>query len=261
MRVNFRKAGLILLLVGTLAAGVIGAWGAQEYVNRSLEMEISRLHAGQVEETVIVANRDLVAGERLGPEGVALRSVPVAFLDQHALKEQDFEQFAGRFLLFPIEAGKPVLLSHLAQSYSAGFAERLPSDQRGVSFTVDSLDTLSGLLKPGDWIDILLTYDVAGKSKTVLLLDEVQILAAGDNLGFGPTDNRSFHEVTVGVSPENAARLVHAQSLGTFNVVLRAPQEASQGFAGEVNRDNLLGTVRTVYHPKVSIITGRGDQS
>ena len=262
MRINWRKTGIGLLLVGTVLAGLCGALGAREYVNRSLASEISRLRAGEDEIEVIVANRPLRVGERIGKENVALRSIPVTYLDHLSIKATDFERVSGRYLMFPVDAGKPLLLSHIAQASAAGFAERLPENQRGVTFSVDSNDTLSGLLKPGDWVDILLTYDVAGKSKTVLLLENVRILATGDDLGFDITDReRRFHEVTVALSPKDTARLIHAESLGTFNVVLRAPESAGQGFAGEINHDNLLGTPRSIRERPIAIITGRGNQS
>lgn len=262
MRIHWRKTGIGVLLVGTVLAGVCGALGAREYVNRRLESEISRLHAGEDEAEVIVANRPLRAGERIGKDNVALRFIPVTYLDHLSVKATDFEQVAGRYLMFPVDAGKPLLLSHIAQANSAGFAERLPDDQRGVTFAVDSNDTLSGLLKPGDRVDLFLTYDVAGRSKTVLLLENVRILATGDNLGFDTTEReRRFHEVTVALSPRDSARLIHAESLGTFNVVLRAPEAAGQGFAGEINQDNLLGTPRYVRERPIAIITGRGNQS
>jgi pilus assembly protein CpaB len=257
---NWRKVGVVLLLLCTLLAGVLGAFGARTYVQRSLDNEISLLRAGEEEVEVIVANRPLRSGERIDFDKVAVRSIPKTYLDALAISPEAFEEVAGRYLLFPVESGRALLLSHIAQAHSAGFAERLPENERAVTFSVDSNNTLSGLLKAGDWVDILLTYSDAERSRTALLLEKVRILATGDDLGLHFSEReRHFYEVTVSLSPKDAARLVHAESLGKFSLVLRSPEASGERFTDAIDQNNLLGAPKRVRgRPAVTIITGRG---
>ena len=213
-----------LLAVGAIAAGGVGIWfGDRHLEQRAIEVE-KALREDHATRQVIVASGDLAAGDRLAEDNVALREVPATYVHEDAVPGNGWGRLAGGRLRTDIAAGKAILESHIREDVETRLAERLSPGDRAITIPVSGGGDIAGLLNPGDRLDLMLTYRDSGERQTVPLLDDVPILATGMQFTrVGKTGARmGYDDLTVAVSPVEAARITHALAIGEIRVVLRA---------------------------------------
>ncbi len=247
----------VLLLAGALASGTAAAFLAERYVSGEVEAYRARLDAARTPVRVLVANEDLPAGTPLDARNVAIRQVPATFVHHDALRPEDFAEAEGRRVLFPLRRGETLLRAHLSRARASGFSARVGKGRRALTVPVDEVSSLSGLLAPGDRIDLLMTLRDEDRTVTMPLLRDVQVIATGTDAGDGHGDGREYRTITVLVTPDEAARIVHAREVGKLTAMLRAPGDDGPLRLGAVTRETLLGGRARVRAPgSVEIIRG-----
>lgn len=219
---------LIILAVATLF-GLGAAWLAARYLEeRATEIELRQ--QGQMARAV-VAKTDLAVGTSLTHELVAVREVPVEWLHSSAIPPEQFERAAGAVLTQPARGGEPLVWSQLEARRPASLSAQLAPGRRASTIPVDETSSLSGLLRPGDRIDLLATVQRDNHHLTLPLLQGVRVLATGSRTlpdeGYGAGDplGGSFGTLTLDLSEEEATRLVAARALARLTAVLRHPQD------------------------------------
>jgi len=232
---------MIMLLIGAILTGAGGWFLANNYIKGSVDTYKAQFDDGREVVRVVVASKDLGKGDTVSPETVSLREMPKAYVHADALTGESFAQFQGRELEFPVSYGSAVLPAHLAKPRESSFSTLLEPGTRALTLPVDTLDSVSGFLRPGDHIDIFFTVNDSQGERTVPLLQNVKVLAAGRNIGNNAAEGRNFREITMGVAPEDAARLIHAQQVGSLKILLRSAGDETVANAEPVTLDNLLG--------------------
>jgi pilus assembly protein CpaB len=145
-----------------------------------------------------------------------------------AIRSEQADNVIGKRIMHEVNKGEALLASFIAQKNNAAFADLIKEGERAITFPVDLVSSMSGLLRPGNRIDLMLTLR-AEKKLTRPLLRNVTVLATGDSI-----DNSKFSEkgvfqtITVSVSPKNASRITLARNVGTISVVLRSTKESSE---------------------------------
>lgn len=231
---------------GALAAGSGAAYLAKRYINDEMRSEREQLHKQYQLVSVVVAKADLAPGAVLSSQTVAQREVPRTFLHADAARSEQWGDIAGRVLARAVRSGETILNSHLAQNAGAGFSAQLPDGMRALTFPVDEQASISGMLAPGDRIDLLFTTAAANDSVTVPLLLAVPVIATGlrtqgnehslpDRLQAGP-----FRTITVAVTPTDAAKITLAQDAGRITVALRQPKDVAESRIARVTKSSLL---------------------
>ena len=224
----------VALALGALAFGLLAVLGANAYIHERVELERSRLAGEHERIEVLVARRQLHQGEVLGPETLAVRTLPRNLLPGGALPPSRIDALQGLKLQWPVQAGEPVLSSAVFAAESKGLSSRLRSGGRAMTIAVDETNAISGLLQPGDRIDLLLSWrptSVAGVAQpeiTRSVMQDVVVIATGRHAKASITEDgagRSFSAITVEVDPDQAQRLVVAQRSGRLTAVLRHPQD------------------------------------
>jgi pilus assembly protein CpaB len=255
-----------LMVAGALGAGGAAAYFADGYIERTVHARQTALEAQYEPVRVVVANTDLRPGTFLSGQTVAVREIPRNFLHSDAVLADRWNEVAGRVLAYPVRSGEPVLQSHLARDAAAGFSSQLAEGMRALTFPVDDEASISGMLAPGDRIDILFTTLNGNESVTLPLLLDVPVIATGvrtvTNAAYlddkGPS--RQYNTVTVTVTPENAAKITLAQDAGKITVALRQPQDNQPTQIARITKRTLLNAERVakVFHPRprVEIILG-----
>ena len=122
---------------------------------------------------------------------------------------------------------------------SRDLSGKIPADERALSIPVDAISGVSGLLTPGDRIDILGTFPVSSKEElipdasgggsvgyvTMTLLQNVTLLAVGQQLssvGANQDGRRAnYSTVTLSVTVDEAELLTIAQTRGKLMLLLR----------------------------------------
>lgn len=256
----------VLMVTGALAAGAAAAYFANDYIDRTVAQRRAEIDARYTPAKVVVASTDLARGTFLSGRTAAIREVPRAFLHSDAVLAEDWDRIAGRVLSHPVRSGEPILIAHLAQDAAAGFSSQLPEGMRALTFPVDEESSIAGMLAPGDRIDLFFTTSTNNsESVTLPLLTNVPVIATGirtlTNAGYlgERRDGYSFNTITVSVTPEDAAKIAHAQDAGKLTITLRQPKDDGPIQVARITKSMLLNSARTAkFSPRqrVEIILG-----
>jgi pilus assembly protein CpaB len=242
---------IALLALGAVAFGAFAVVGARHYIADRLALEKARLQPRHEMLEVVVARRDLRRGEPVGPETMAVRSMPREFTPGGAVVPARFDVLVGARLLVPMRAGEPLLPASVASADTASISSRVRPGIRAMTISVDEVNSLSGMLQPGDRIDLLLSVRPAAAGGmpqpevTRTVMQGIVVLATGRQSRAGGSDDalpgRPFTAITVEVDPAQAQKLVVAQRSGKLTAVLRNPDDL--GTVGETRLDvnTLLG--------------------
>ena len=242
---------IALMALGAVAFGAFAVIGARNYIADRLALEKARLQPRHEMLEVVVARRDLRRGESVGPETMAVRSMPREFTPGGAVVPARFDALVGARLLVPMRAGEPLLPASVANADTASISSRVRPGIRAMTISVDEVNSLSGMLQPGDRIDLLLSVrpvaagGMPSPEITRTVMQGIVVLATGRQSRAGAGDDalpgRPFTSITVEVDPAQAQKLVVAQRSGKLTAVLRNPDDL--GTVGETRLDvnTLLG--------------------
>jgi len=210
-------AGLALL-AGGLAAGSL----ALHMQQRERELE-AQAHLPMVER--IVAARDLPAGTRLVADHLAMREFPAQWVGKDTLPAIRHGELEGRVLTASLHAGDPVTRAH-THSPQPAFSAQLAPGRRAITLPVDQVNSLSGLLQPGDLVDLYVSFDHQRKRLTAPLLQSMLVLATGRETRAGDPEGQGYSTVTLDAAPDEVVKLVAARQAGTLTAILRHPEDA-----------------------------------
>jgi pilus assembly protein CpaB len=198
---------------------------------------------------VFVPARPLPAGTILLPEHLAKIALEEATLSAEMIRADD----DGRTLLVgsvarqALAQGVPIARSAVVQPGERGFlAAVLPRGKRAISIPVSEVAGLSGLVMPGDRVDIILTYSVDGSvidaerdiraSETVLT--NLRVLALDQRLGEAdparandPQSRTVARTATLEVTPQEAEILTLSTQLGELSLVLNSVEDGGERVA------------------------------
>ena len=189
----------------------------------------------------VVAVRDIPENFKLDETMVEIVMVPRKWRQPKAMSEVD--DVLERITSLPILEGEQVLFTKVVTPYEAGLAYYVPPRMRGVAVAVDEYSAVGGLVRPGNYVDILGTFDFGTGDKSdvraVTLFQRVQVLAVGDDVGqptavtladgedyvYEPQGLDGNRTVTLAVYPDEAQKLILAQELGALSLTLRSLYE------------------------------------
>jgi len=208
-------------------AGLAAAWSARQHIQGHVE----RLEADARTPIVsrVVAAHDLPAGTRLHASHLASRSFPAGLVSSDSVDAAHHERLAGMVLRSDLRAGDLVLPAHGRIVEDSAFSSHLGEGRRAVTMPVDAINSVSGLLQPGDLIDLYVSFEYQRRRITAPLLQGVLVLATGTRTqslaaGVG-SSSPGFSTVTLDTSPEDAVKLVAARQSGSITAVLRHPSD------------------------------------
>ncbi|TEA77268.1 Flp pilus assembly protein CpaB [Allopusillimonas ginsengisoli] len=234
------------MLVVALAAGLCAAWAAQRYLQQQVSTIEAQARVAMVER--IVANQDLPAGTVLRPELLAFRNFPVDYVASDSVPMERLHDVVGMTLAAPLLAGDAVLSAHLEASRMISLSQQLSTGRRAITLPVDALNSQSGLLQPGDLIDLYVSFDYQRRRLTAPLLQGVMVLATGsstDAQNLDHTAEQDYSTITLDAAPEDAIKLVAARESGVITAVLRSPQDTgSTQVAARGDLAGLLGVAK-----------------
>lgn len=246
MRLPFDRRSSVMLGIA-LAAGLVAVWAARQHIQgRILQIE-AQARVPMVQR--IVAAYDLPVGVRLSSDHLAVRSFPSDLVASDSITPDGYTGLEGRVLKAPLRAGDAILPAHAATEKGLPFSAKLGDGRRAITMPIDAINSASGLLEPGDLIDLYVSFEHQRKRVTAPLLQGVLVLATGS-----ATDNANKHggtfgysTVTLDTSPEDAIKLVAARQGGTITALLRRSDDAqSTQRASRGDLASLLGVASTV---------------
>jgi len=228
------------LLLVALAIGGLAAMSARSYLNRQMQAIENSAKGKTI--TVIVAKNDIPKGEVLSADNMALRPIPAEFAHSVALSPEDFERVDGQRLAYPVKSGEMILWGLMETARVPTFSANVAAGRRAMTVPVDEINSISGMLEPGDTVDLLATVDRNGKKLTFPVMQNVAVMATGQRSQDDPKtgNQRQYSTVTIDTTPEQARLLIAARDAGKLTALLRNPQDKT-AIAGQYDVAALLG--------------------
>jgi pilus assembly protein CpaB len=247
---RFLSSPRLLAVAGALVFATVAYFAARQYLHEReavLEAQVAERHATS---KVLVSRVDLRAGDLISTDQLAARQMPKRYVPASAAEPGDVDRVAGQRVIHDVRSGEPLLWPLLAQPDGPAFSSGLDSGRRALTFPVDEVNAVAGMLVPGDLIDLLYS-DTRSSGRTTVrpLLQRVPVLATGSmtrarngtgDVGRSREGAAEFATITLSVTPEEAQLIVLAQRAGELTAVLRHPSDDSPAPAKAIDAGALL---------------------
>ena len=266
------KISTLRLLPIALIAGIIGAVSVVIFLN-SIE-EKYRL-AAEPEPVkmirVIVPRQNMRAGDRILEKNLAARQIPEKFAPAYVLLAKDVKAIVDRTLLTDVQRGRPMTQYAVTQTKSTRFSDTIELGKRARSVKVSKVESFDGLLRPGDTIDLMGTYQMQNLFQTfssatpakslaetvstravmpvlqnVLVIEVARVDRNGRRYEKN-TDKDSrdgvdldFTLITLELTPQQVARVELAENTGDVFAILRNIEDTSVANFSMLGTETLL---------------------
>lgn len=209
---------LLALVIALAGSSFVYKWldaktGARELV----EVQASAV-------PVVVSMQDLPWGSRLSED--MLKIVP--FLEESLPRgyASDPKTLIGRVLTAAVSANDPITESKIAPDNVTigGVSAVLPPGKRAIAVKGDKVIGISGFIRPGHMVDVLVTLkDPKTDSEiTKLVLEKIPVLATGTEIQENDKGDAAPVDVyTLEVTPGEAEKLTLAATRGILRFALR----------------------------------------
>jgi pilus assembly protein CpaB len=220
---NINKTWLSLGVALTI--GLLTALGARSFLSHQVAAIEARSHQETVD--VVVAKTEITAGTTLSRQNLAVRQVPVDFAQSGAVRPEDFARIDGKAIAYNLRSGEMIMWSQMQTERAPTFSARLAPGRRAITVVVDEINSISGMLEPGDLIDLMFAVDQNGQKVVLPLLQSVQVMATGQRVADDPQsgERTQFATVTLNTTPEQAKNIIIARETGKLTALLRNPND------------------------------------
>lgn len=252
MKINFQALRNInktwVSLGVALSIGLITALAARSFLSHQMEAMAESNKRDTVD--IIVVKTDVAAGSKLGKENLAVRKIPVDFAQSGAIRPEDFSRIDGKAVAYNLRSGEMLMWSQMEVQRAPTFSARLPPGRRAITVVVDEISSISGMLEPGDLIDLMFAVERDGQKLVLPLLQSMQVMATGqrvvDDLRSG--EKAQFATVTLNASPEQAKNIIIARETGKLTALLRNPNDKAPIGSKSLDLAGLFGNQRVARH-------------
>lgn len=226
---NVRRTTLLIAVL--LAAGT--GWLTLNYLS-ALK---TQSQAAGAPRQVIVAATEIPARAPITQAMLATATRPSSAVDPDAIVNP--KEIVGSLALITIPAGATLTSSKIGHPANAALPVRLQPGMRAVSIEIDKVKGVSGLLQPGDRVDVIAVPQKGGNQPQPAssILRGVRVLAIGDTLEYSsatPSPNEANSTtITLEVTPMQADLLAMADINTTLRLALRSPREATTSLPPE----------------------------
>ena len=234
MKLKFNRNWAILGVAGLV--GLVAALSVQRYIKDRVDA-VRPVPADTPTIAVVVATDNLDKHTPLTNRNVAVRQVPREWAHSNALLPEQFASVENRKLLTNAAKGEPILWAQLEGNRAPSFSAMLATGRRAVTVPVDEVSSISGMLEPGDAIDLIVSMRHGGTVKLLQVMQDVKVLATGTQVHTDGVSTkgkeldsaaRSFTTVTLDATPEDARRIMAAREIGKVTALLRAPGDTAR---------------------------------
>lgn len=238
------RARATLFMVLALGAGLGATWMVTRYVARH------SIAAGTVETVkVVVAAVDMPLATTLRPELLKTIDWPTNGRPQGSFP--DPKEVEGRVTGVALVVGEPVIEGRLtAKGRGAGMAALIPANMRAMTVHVNEVIGVGGFIHPGDLVDVLTTMQTpavrpttAGRDeyRSRIVLQNIRVLAIGEQLASEANKPESVPAVTLLVTPEQSERLALASTQGKLQLTMRSQADNEEIATAGISPPELLG--------------------
>jgi pilus assembly protein CpaB len=256
----------IIIIIGVLLA-LMAVFMAKSYIDQQrqqVEADAKRKIAAiqqnisKNEVKVFVANKDIPRGGAISSDNMEINIVPEQYRQPQAISSAD--RAIGMVAIVPISKGEQLSLNKLAQPRQlGGLAEGTPVGKRAITIAVDNISSVGGLVKPGDYVDVMALVPVPvttpdGKQVSQVavmpLFQNILVLAVGQDIGAitsasgGRKESEKRSEgsplITLALEPQDANLIAFVQEQGKLRLTLRSPADSQMQATQPASWDTLF---------------------
>lgn len=231
---------LLSLVLGLLAVFLVFVYvrGLERQLYEEVDMQ-----------NVVVARQAIAAGTAIDQGAIQRVAVPRKYRQPQTFPT--VEEVAGRVAVVPIAAGSQVSGSMLADAGAEALSFEVPRGRRAVAITVTDDTGVGGLIRPGNFVDIVGTFEFGRpvgfqngrmvyadeRTEVRTMMQNVFVVAVNKELRRervqsetqGSSGNaqaasreRTLRTVTLMVDPQKVQELILAQQVGDLTLSLRS---------------------------------------
>ncbi len=261
MKFKFNKN--LVVPIAALVIGTGAALLANNHIKGTIQAAMPKAANGETVQ-IVVATKDLAKGTKLASNLVAVRQVPKDWAHTNAVTPAQFSQVEGMELIVPAARGEQMLWAQIEGKKAPTLSARLVSGRRALTVAVDEISSISGMLSPGDTVDLIASIKQHGRSTMVPVMQAVYVLATGTRVEQTGEQPRNYTTVTLDVTPTEAKRILAAREVGRLTALLRAGGDRQPGMSGNTDAHVELGLATpTSGIPRapdtVPVIVGKGE--
>lgn len=218
---NTRRTTLLVAILLAIGTG----WLTLNYIS-SVERSSA---VGNQPTTVLVAAAEIPARATITSAMVQRVTRPASAIEPDALN--DPQKAVGSLSLITIPVGSQITTSKVGHPSDVGLPVRLRPGMRAVSIAIDRVKGVSGLLQPGDRVDVIAVPARQNNAPppAATIMRGTRVLAVGTSLEYAQAspspDQQTSQTVTLEVTPHQADLLAMADQNTTLRLALRSPRE------------------------------------
>ena len=246
--VKLQKQQIILLsgiVLALMAVFMIKIYLDQQrqIIKQQERKRIEREKEGQV--SVLIAKKDIPKGSEIKADSVEENIIPKQFVQPKPVTS--LERLAGMVTTADISKGEQITLTKLKwpqEATGGSLASATPVGKRAITISVDNIAALAGMIKPGDYVDVITMVNVpmqtpegkqAAQTAVIPLFQNSLVLAVGQEIGTpSSVEGRKKEEkrevsssiITLALSPQEANLIAFVQEQGKIRLTLRSPADS-----------------------------------
>jgi pilus assembly protein CpaB len=210
-----------------LGVTVVGALLLFFYLRR-FEQEAS----GGAPVALLVASKPIEPGTLLSEAALTVREVPAAYVETRSVRLSEKQRVVGLRVSNRVEPEQTLMWTDLAMTADdrRDLSALVQPGMRAVTIrTRTSNDHTNQLIQPGDRVDVIVTTGDRGNESTIVLTQNVLVLAVGLDTGSDSGEKRAGtgrgDALTVSVTIREAQLVSLAGDRGRISVALRNPDD------------------------------------
>jgi pilus assembly protein CpaB len=225
---SIMKNQSLVLLVVAVGCGLVAMLGVRKVISQKPVEAVETVQ-------VLSAISAISPGVALDEMNTKFVEIAVTSVPEGAVT--DIIDIAERFLKVPVMPGDWILKEKLTES--RGAEASIPEGMAAVPIPVDATTSFSGMLLPGNKIDLLLTFSEENASrqsvqKTITVLEFVEVFAVDDRVyGVDKQGEAQAKNISLLVTPEQGKAVILAAKIGTLSTMMRARGGRGAGVMGK----------------------------
>jgi pilus assembly protein CpaB len=198
---------------------------------------------------LLVALKPIERGKPITEEMLSTHEVPMAYVEDRAIKEVDKSKILGIKVGTTIQAQQTLMWTDLttANEERRDLSSLIVPGSRAVTIRTRREDASSAMVKPGDYCDVVAILPDQNTETAIILLQRVLVLASGfdtspDAIDLTVNKDRRLTEsvLTLSLTVEDAQKLAVATEHGTVSVILRNPLDNAKNDPGKFQATQLI---------------------
>jgi len=226
----------LILLVVAVGCGLVAMLGVKQVISQQPTDTAETVQ-------VLSAIAEIQPGTALDDLNTKFVEMAVASVPEGAVT--DIKEVDQRYLNVPVMPGDWILKTKLTES--RGAEASIPEGMGIVTIPVDATTSHSGMLLPGNRIDLLLTFSdsSSGESvqKTITVLQFVEVFAVDNRVyGIDKGGDAQAKNITLLVAPEQGKAVTLAGKIGALSTMMRARSAGDDKGRTEISEEFLTSS-------------------